>query len=441
MIKIPKLPKIFIGWWTVLACGVMGLLGMGFVTLGFSVLFKPIAAELGFNRAITSLAPGVQSLGQGIWGPTGGWAGDRFGPRRVILIGLSLLSLGLVAMYFVNSLWAFLLVWGIVIGAGFTLGCMIITDKAIVNWFVKKSGIALNIKFAIQSLAGLLLLPAVAWLITAQGWRMTCLIAGIVIALVSFPLTWFFIKPHPPEHYGLLPDGAKEQGKASGIEQNIDGKDNHSDSYKLVEFTFRQTIKTPAFWMLMSLGFISGLAMPAMGIHLIPFLTDAGYNPVKAAALVGFMATVSVPGRLLSALIVDRIDTRHLRFIMVAGYLLQTIGVAIFIMSKSSAITVIYVWFLLFGIGQAVSQSVNLPILARYFGRKSYGSILGSSIAMHAPMGLLAPVYVGWVFDTTGSYLTVFTLIVPLLAASGVVSFFILPPKPPVLATPTPKAI
>ena len=439
MIEIPKPSKIFFGWWIVLATSIIGFFGTGFVSLGYSVLFKPIASELGLSRAVASMASSIQSVGQGIWAPTGGWASDRYGPRRVMLLGIFCLALGCIMMNFISSLWAFLVAWGLVIGAGFSLGCTIITDKAIINWFVKRSGIAINTKFAIQSLSGLLLLPLIAWLITTQGWRVTCIIAGVVIAVVSFPLVWFFVKPHPPEYYGFLPDGATIKGEAVGANQIIDKGANHASKAEVVGFTLRQTMKTPAYWLIISLGYISGLVMPVMGVHCIPFLTDMGINPVKAAAMMGLITTVGVPARLVIGFIIDRVKTGHLRFIMVVGYLMQAIGVTTFLVSKSTAM--IYVWFLLAGIGGAVSFGVQLPMFARYFGRKAYGSILGSWQMMNVPIGLVAPIYVGWVYDTTGSYMSIFGLLAPLLAVSGVVACFILPPKPPAQISDVPRIV
>jgi len=350
-----------------------------------------------------------------------------------MLFGVLCLALGCIMMYFVGSLWAFLLVWGLVIGSGFSLGCTIITDKAIVNWFIRKSGIALNIKFAIQSLSGLLLLPVIAWLIATQGWQLTCLVSGIVIALVSSPLVWFFIKPHPPEHYGYLPDGVDKKGEAPDTNQIIGKGVGYAGGAEAVEFTLRQTMKTPTFWLIVSMAYISGLVMPIMGVHCIPFLTDMGINSVKAASMMGLMSVVSVPARLVTGFIVDRMKTSHLRFIIAAGYLLQAIGVAAFLLNKSTAM--IYVWFLLTGIGGGISQSVSLPMWARYFGRKAFGSIIGSAMAMNMLVGLIAPIFVGWVYDTTGSYMGIIPWIAPLLAATGLVACFILPPKLPALAT------
>ena len=247
-------PKIFFGWWTVLACSVIGFLGVGIVGPGLSVLFKPIASELGLTRAVASLAASVQSLGQGISGPTAGWAADRYGPRRVMMSGIILMVVGLVAMFFVRSLWSFLLVWGLLVGIGFSLGCTVVTDVAIVRWFSRRSGIAVNTKFAVQSLSGLLLLPLIAWFSISHGWRLTYVAAAGLIAVVCVPLAWLFVRPHRPEHYGLLPDGAVEspavntaagtvyaraQGRSSGIQPAA----NDEDSSVLVDDSRRIPVR------------------------------------------------------------------------------------------------------------------------------------------------------------------------------------------------------
>jgi MFS transporter, OFA family, oxalate/formate antiporter len=439
LINREKSPKIFFGWWTVLATGLVSLLGNGFIMLGFSVLFKPIASELGLSRAVASIATGLQSAGQGILAPAGGWASDRYGPRGIILFGIFCLVLGFTMMYFITSLWALLVTWGLIIGAGFTLGCMLITDKAIVNWFVRKSGIAINLKFALVSLSGLSVLPLVAWLITNYGWRVTCLIAGAAIALVGFPLIWFFVKPYPPEHYGLLPDGEVKKSESESSNPVINLKTDSAEDEEPANFTLKQTIKTPAFWVMVGVAYISGLVMPVIGVHCIPFLTDIGISPVKASAMMGLMTTVSIPARLIIGPVIDKMKKRNLRFIMTAGYFLQAVGAAAFLLTRTEAM--IYVWFLISGFGGAISFGVQLPMVARYFGRKSFGSILGLWSALNVPVGLIAPIYVGRVYDTTGNYIQAITLLPILLTASGIVACFVFPPKPPKVAIPPAIAI
>lgn len=69
MIKRRKLPKIFFGWWIVLTGGILALWGQGYHMYGFSALFKPIASELGFSRAVTSVAASIGRLEGGFEAP------------------------------------------------------------------------------------------------------------------------------------------------------------------------------------------------------------------------------------------------------------------------------------------------------------------------------------------------------------------------------------
>jgi len=104
---------------------------------GFSALFKPLALELGFSRAVTSVATGIGRFSGGFEAPVTGWLVDKFGPKYVILFGVTVFGLGLILMYFIDSLWAFYIVWGVVVSTGMNTALAFPIDKAITNWFVK----------------------------------------------------------------------------------------------------------------------------------------------------------------------------------------------------------------------------------------------------------------------------------------------------------------
>jgi len=306
-------------------------------------------------------------------------------------------------------------------------------DKAITNWFVKKRGTALSIKWVLSGLSGVVVLPLVAWLTATQGWRTTCVIGGVVMGLVGLPLTWFFLKPHRPEYYGLLPDGATAEEGAADTNQMIDRGVEYAAEVEEVEFTLRQAMRTATYWLLIVAYAAHALAGPAISIHLIPFLTDRGIDPLKAAGMMVIMVGASIPSRFIGGMLVDRVRKSHLRFLMGGAYLLQAIGIAIFLLNQTMAM--IYVWFIVYGIGMGAGFAIMPPMRARYFGRKSFGSVQGTSMLLTMPAGVLAPVYVGWVYDTTGSYISAFTLIVALIAFSAVLACFVLPPKPPAQVT------
>ena len=433
MIKRRRFPKIFPGWWIVLTGGVLALWGHGYHAYGFSALFKPIASELGFSRAVTSVAASIGRLEGGFEAPVTGWITDRYGPRWIVLLGVFIIGLSLILMNFIDSLWAFYVVWGVMLGTGCNIALSIPVHTAIANWFVKKRGKALSIQNVMSGLSGVLVMPLIAWLIISQGWRTTCVIGGVVMWLVGLPLVWFFLKQRRPEYYGLLPDGATTEEEAIDTEQMIDRGVEYAAEVEEVEFTARQATRTLPFWLLIAAHSVHSLAMPAMSIHCIPFLTDRGIDPLVAAGMMAIYIGASIPARFVGGFIADRIKKQHLRFIKGGAYLLQAVGFAAFLLNQTTAM--IYVWFILYGIGQGVAMPVTGLMRARYFGRKAFGSIQGFSMMLITPVGIAAPVYVGWMYDTTGSYIAAFNLLAILIAVSGVIAFFILPPKPPAKVT------
>jgi nitrate/nitrite transporter NarK len=188
-------------------------------------------------------------------------------------------------------------------------------------------------------------------------------------------------------------------------------------------------MRTPAYWLLIAVNAIHGLVTPVMSIHCIPFLTDLGIDPLKAAGMMSIFVGVSIPFRFVGGFIADRVSGGFLRFLLCAGYFLQAAGIGVFLLRQT--IPMIYVWFVLYGIGMGIGNILPPLMRARYFGRKAFGSIGGTSAMFVTPVGVIAPIYAGWVYDTTGSYMTAFTLFGVLLAVSASILPFVFPPKPP----------
>lgn len=438
MIKRRKFPKVFFGWWTVLAGSFISAWGIGFQVHGFSALFKPIASELGLNRSATSAAASIGRLSQGIEAPLAGWLVDRFGPRFLIIIGLFIAGLGLILMNYINSLWTFYIVWGVILGTGISIGLEIPLDKAITSWFVKKRGRALSIRWFFTGLAGLVLF-FVAWLVSTQGWRMTCVIGGLVTWAVALPLAWLFVKPHRPEYYGLLPDSITTEAELDDVSQMIDRGIDYAAEVHEVEFTLRQAMRTPAYWLLIIAQSVRTVGFSAIITHGVPFLTDMGIEAVKAAALVGTIILASTPSRLLGGFLVDRVKTERLRFLMTGAFLLQAVGITVFLLNQT--IAMIYVFLILFWIGVGIALPLPAAVRARYFGRKAYGSIAGTSRVFLTPVGVVAPIYAGWVFDNTGSYIPAFKLFAVAFVISAVLISLASVPKPPTQITDIRKLV
>ncbi|MFH1381756.1 MAG: MFS transporter [Chloroflexota bacterium] len=433
MIK-KKSGGIFFGWWTVLAGGFLALWGWGYYLSGMSALFKPIASELGLSRAVTSVATGIGRFGGGVEAPIAGWVTDKFGPRWVITFGAFLAGLGLVIMYFIQSVWAYYIAWGVILGTGTNLSLTLPQDKAITNWFVKKRGLAQGIRGIFTGLAPVVGLPIVTWLIVTQGWRMSCLVGGIVMWVVGVPLAWFLIKQQRPEYYGLLPDGAVAREETA---KDVDGMIGRGVAYATeveeVEFTLRQAVRTPTYWLFTVAYTAQGLSIPVVITHIIPLLTDMGVDPVKAAMMVSIANAISIPMRFFGGFIADHVNKSNLRLLLAGAFFIQCAGVAAFVMRPT--LVMAYPFLILFYLGLGASIPLSATLRARYFGRKAFGSIGGLSMMLGTPFAVVSPIYAGWIFDTTGSYLTAFTTFAICLGVAAVTMTFALAPKPPAQVT------
>jgi len=424
-LKDPR--DVFFGWWMTLAGGLLCLWGYGYTAYGFSALFKPISQELGFSRAATSVAASLTRFEGGLDAPITGYLADQYGPKITVSVGVFLVGLGLVLISTMHSIWTFYLFWLMTsMGANISLGMPL--DVAITNWFIKKRGTAMSIRWVFSGLSGVIGLPIVAWLIVTYGWRTACLIGGLVMWVGGLPLVWFFIKSKRPEHYGLLPDGAKR--KENETRDIIKAGADYSAEVGEIDFTLRQAMRTSAFWLLVASYMLHGALYPVMNIHCIPFLTDRGMEPLLAAGTMSIYITASIPARFLGGVIVDRVGTGAIRYMLAGSYFLQCAGVTLFLFASQN-LAVLYVFFILYGVGMGAAMPMTPIIRARYFGRAHFGLIAGVSRALNMPVGIAGPILAGWIYDRTGNYMLAFIFFAVLLGASSVTMCFVRPPKPP----------
>ncbi|UCH01494.1 MAG: MFS transporter [Candidatus Bathyarchaeota archaeon] len=412
-----------------MATGIMCSWGWGVWHYSFGLYFEPLQEEFGWYRAEISAAGSLRTLEGGLEGPFGGYLTDKYGPRVVNLLGILISGLGFITMYFVNSLLGFLLTWGFVISLGFNLGMWGPLGTAIAKWFVKKRGLASSIARVITAIGDSMLPTFVLILMTTFGWRSAALITGLITWAIGIPLTWFFIKPRRPEFYGMMPDGVKVDAKmAKDTDALIKaGQEYTAREMGEVEFTVRQALKTRVFW-LSVFGFWSDrIASPLFTMHLIPHLTDIGIDRVAATTVLGFMVLVSAPARLLGGILADRISLNRLKYIRILNNALVWLGLLCLMSARD--LWMVYAYAIFRGFGLGINAGAGTQIVGRYWGRKGYATITGIRAMLGIPVGVFAPIYVGWLYDNTGSYMTAFEQALILYVASIIIWYFYNPPK------------
>lgn len=413
--NIKSRPRIFYGWWIIIAGGAGMSIASGINFHGFGNFIIPLSEEFGWSYATISIVFSLARLESGMIGPVEGWAVDRLGPRRLMLIGLPLMGIGYIAMSQINSLAAFLFVYVFLIALGNSLGMSTPITAAAANWFNKKRGLAFGIMWSGVGLGGLFV-PAVGWIVSEYGWRDAAMIVGIVIIIVGIPIA--SVMRHKPEQYGYYPDGQPPEDAPVGTMTRASVVPDLSN-----DFSAREALRTSSFWFLSLSITARSLVSGGIGLHLVPYFVSLGASDVSAAALAGSVGLMSIPGRFGLSTLGDYMNRRY---VMVAS--LGVMAVAIIFMARADSVSGVIPALVVFSAAQGGISVIPQSLIADYFGRRAYATIQGfrSSIQM---LGIIVgPVVSGIVFDQTQSYAGAF---LGFSAAALVSMFLVFLARPP----------
>lgn len=421
-------PGIFYGWWMVLGISLTMIYTGGTFFYGFSAFFNPILEEFGWSRATLALAFSLYRLEAGLEAPLVGYLVDRIGPRLLMVTGAIGMGSAFILMSQVQDLWSFyatfvLAAMSLGIGWGPTPG------TALAQWFRKKRSRAMGFMFAGYGLSGTLV-PGLVWLIDQFGWRQSLIFLGIGVWVVCLPLT--LLVRRRPEDYGLLPDGAAtiEEEDVEPVQVTHGGEDVR---FGEVDFTVGQTLRTRAFWLLVAAVSMSTITIASMNVHMIPYLVSVGISRELAGLAITGLTLTSLLGRLGFGWLGDLFDKRHM---FVLAFSLQLVGVLIF--ANVVEVWMIIPFLLTFAPGYGGPVPLRFAIQGEYFGRQSFGTIMGLTQFMMMWPGIVGPVYAGWIFDITGSYRIAIYTFAPITALA--IPLILLARRPrlkeaPVLAT------
>jgi MFS family permease len=171
---------------------------------------------------------------------------------------------------------------------------------------------------------------------------------------------------------------------------------------------------------------LSGGITAMVTMHQIPYLQDIGIDTMAAAGVLGLMATMSLPGRVLFAWLSDRIGERKT---LIISYGMKALGLVIFVLSRN--LTHILIFVVIYGAGYGGSIPVSTSLRASYFGRKAYATITGYTTFFGAISNVAYPIFAGWSYDVSGSYTFAFTLITGVQVLAMAFMYFAKKPVPP----------
>ena len=373
----------------VVTLGATATVSYGILSYAFAVFIAPMSAELGWSKARITGAFSVGQLVAGVTAiPLGRWV-DRHGARGVMTGGSILATVLLVAWSRVHSTIGYYVVWAL-LGVASAAVLYEPAFAVVATWFRRDRGRALTVLTFIGGFASVVFVPLTTLLVERQGWRQALLSLAAVYAVLTIVPHALVLRRRPSD-IGLEPDGQLGRGR-SGAPHPFDGPQETETDIRASE-----AIRSRAFrWIAVAFA-LSAITTTAVSVHLVPLLRERGYSPAFAAAAMGMVGLMALPGRLIFTPLGGR---RSRATVTASIFALAAVAIGVLLASRGP----ISVWLFvaLFGAGFGAITPARAALVAETFGAGSYAAISGVLAFTISVARALAPVGASALYEVAG---------------------------------------
>ena len=372
------------GRWILVALGLVINLCLGTI-YSWSVFRKPLEDLFGCTATESGVPYMLFLAFFAILMPVAGRLLERYGPRRVTLLGGVVVGAGWILGSFSHNIPILAVTYGIIGGSGVGLaygGPIAVSTR----WFPDKKGLAVGLTLVGFGLSPLITAPLARMLINMHGPLQTLGTLGsvflILIILLSLPLRF------PPA--GWKPTGWKPKETLS---TTIDANTSNM-------------LRKPVFYGLWScyvIGTLSGLM--AIGISSQCGQEIIKIDPAMAATAVSIFAVFNGLGRPLFGWLTDRITPRYSAIISFLIILGASIGM---LNAREGNLTLYMLSFFGFWLTLGGWLAIAPTSTATFFGTKHYTKNYGIVFTAYGAGAILGTMTSGMLKDVFGSYIYAF---------------------------------
>lgn len=388
--------------WPIPVVGLIGTAGSALMTASAGVFMGIASSRFGWDRTTFSSGLTVMILVGVILMPIFGRIIDRVDLRKIALVGVAMHTLAVASL---GLLTGSIMQWIVSCALLAICGQLVATTvwaTATARCFVASRGLALAVTLSGVgfSTASLPLLATIYFENFGPQWTYPLL--ALTWGGISFPLVLFLF--HPAE---AIAPPSEEVVVAEGT-------------------SYHEAITSRSFILLCAAGALFSLITYAMVVHLVPILRSNGLSPAAAAAILGLFGISAMVGRIVGGALLDRFPARVVGTI---AFLLPVFAVAILLVAGKSIWLSAFV-AIAFGLANGAEVDLLSYLIARYFGMKNFGGIVGLCIAFNGGASALGPLVAGILYDYTGNY-DAFLLVAMVPMAIGALLIACLPrPRP-----------
>ncbi len=314
---------------------------------------------------------------------TGGWFNDKFGPKKVILVGGFMFGAGMFLSGYAQSISSLILTYGLIFGLGLGMSYGA-TISSCIKFFPDKRGLIGGITTAVYGCSSVILPPIVSILVAKYDATMAFKIVGLVFLIVVCGSS-FFVEQCPAN---FTPEGwtPKITGNAVAVENK----------------NWKEMLASPIFYIMMLIlccGAFSGMMITsqasAVAQHMI------GMSAFSASTAVSVIALFNVFGRIAAGYLSDKIG----RIATLAlSCVCSVVGMLCLYNCSLNSVTLFYVGSAIVGLCFGSFMGVFPGFTADKFGPKNNSVNFGIMFIGFAISGYFGPTVMSRIFKATGEY-------------------------------------
>jgi predicted MFS family arabinose efflux permease len=389
------------------AAAVAGTMMVNFYVGTLGVLMPVLSSRFGWSRAQLSASVMIVCIGLLLIGPLAATVVDRFGTRRVALMG-TIGYCGALALVALSGpqIWTWYVAWSLVAIANPLVNNLTWTT-AITRAFVVHRGLALSVGISGVAVANLIAPPLAIWSSYAFGWRGSYLTLALVGMVLVLPAIWVLFAERSYPY---------EASRASKLRNDEADHRLHAS----------QLLRNTQFWRLAACMLMVSAGIGTLVVHFQPIMRDAGLAAARAAGFAAMLGPAAIVGRLMGGYILDRLP---LRPVAAAAFALPALAAAVLLRYDASAELSI-VSAIAIGLSLGIEGDIVAYLTANYFGLRLYTRSYGLLFGLFAFGAGVAPVLAGAIFDWSGSYDIMLKLLISGLLASALIMITLGKPLP-----------
>jgi predicted MFS family arabinose efflux permease len=363
------------------------------------VILLPFGNEFQWSRATVSSIVSINIFLYGLIGPFAAALYQRFGLRKTMAAAMLLLTAGYGLSTIATQYWQFVVLWGVVVGAGSGLAATVLGAAVANRWFTERRGLVMGLLTASTATGQLIFLPVLASAVTANSdWRVAPWIVAAA-TLLAVPVIWWLMRDHPRD-VGQRPygeTGAPDAAAPAMVAGN---------PAKRAMTTLFEAVRVRDFWLLAGSFFVCGASTNGLiGTHMVAAAFDCGIPEVRAAGLLAAMGLFDLVGTTASGWLSDRYNCRYLLF---AYYFLRGLSLLFLPSALLGPAIGLGIFALFYGLDWIATVPPTVKLTGEVFGREKASIVFGWIVAAHQVGAAFAAFAAGALRTATGSYTMAF---------------------------------